>query len=480
VRIHILMVAAVVALAFTGCSSDETIRCSKSADCLQGGIPGTCEPSTAAASAEHWCAFPDLSCAGSQERWGIKSGDGLAGDCVATEVPDAAVADAAVATCTGPSAKCSGNTVERCDATGHPLPDETCLLGCVAATASVEAHCLHVVPSQVPDACDGPAATALFEASGTHGVLDTDDGTICTGGILVQAQGPAICIIRYGTFRIPGRASLKVVGSRALALVVDGDLTVDGTLDGSADLNQAGPGALPTNGHGGGTLAGAGGGGYTTAGGAGGAITSSGAAGGTGGVAINPALPVPLQGGFAGAIPSGICASTRGGGGGGALTLISCKGTLIISGNVDAGGGGGEPGQLGGQFAPCGGAGGGTGGTLVLQGAGIRVTGGVFANGGGGGAGCAGSNTAAGEDGSRSTTAPASGGLQAACTIGGAGGIATMVPAPGADGTGSNPGAGGGGSVGRIEVFVPAGVTPNLVAAQASPFFDAKRTLMAR
>ncbi len=75
-----LLGAAVVvaALAPLGCDS-KTIDCQANTDCIQGGIPGTCLPSTA--SSTMWCAFPDGSCAGGS-RWGVRSGDGLAGSCV--------------------------------------------------------------------------------------------------------------------------------------------------------------------------------------------------------------------------------------------------------------------------------------------------------------------------------------------------------------------------------------------------------------
>jgi hypothetical protein len=84
-----------------GCSSKSTIDCATNADCLQGGIGGMCRPSPA--SAQRWCSFPDPGCPGTGERWGVASGDGLAGECVAgiTDdggAPDGGPPDAAIPT----------------------------------------------------------------------------------------------------------------------------------------------------------------------------------------------------------------------------------------------------------------------------------------------------------------------------------------------------------------------------------------------
>jgi hypothetical protein len=64
----------------TGCGGASTIECTTNADCLQGGVPGMCRPSPS--SSTMWCAFSDPSCTGTEERWGVASGDGLAGECV--------------------------------------------------------------------------------------------------------------------------------------------------------------------------------------------------------------------------------------------------------------------------------------------------------------------------------------------------------------------------------------------------------------
>src|SRR5438045_3358699 len=95
--------------ALVACSGDDSIHCALNADCLQGGIGGTCEASPSSSS--RWCAFPDPGCAVSGQRWGVRSGDGLAGTCVAAEAPpDAGLMDAApdAATCTPNATSCNG------------------------------------------------------------------------------------------------------------------------------------------------------------------------------------------------------------------------------------------------------------------------------------------------------------------------------------------------------------------------------------
>ncbi len=84
-------VASMIALA--GCGGGTNSRpCALSTDCLQGGISGFCLPSPSSTS--KWCAFPDLSCPGTEEKWGVLAGDGLAETCVAPQ--DAGVIDGGV------------------------------------------------------------------------------------------------------------------------------------------------------------------------------------------------------------------------------------------------------------------------------------------------------------------------------------------------------------------------------------------------
>jgi hypothetical protein len=94
-RTRLLFCLASAALA-VGCA-DDAIECSENADCVQGGIPGTCEPSPA--SEHSWCAFTDSSCTATGKRWGARAGDGLAKSCLEGTVgadagPDGSAPDA--------------------------------------------------------------------------------------------------------------------------------------------------------------------------------------------------------------------------------------------------------------------------------------------------------------------------------------------------------------------------------------------------
>ncbi len=73
---------ALAALA-AACASNDPIKCDDSSDCSQAGIGGECLGSPE--SADMWCAFPDSACEGSELRWGILSGDGLARECVGVQ-----------------------------------------------------------------------------------------------------------------------------------------------------------------------------------------------------------------------------------------------------------------------------------------------------------------------------------------------------------------------------------------------------------
>jgi MYXO-CTERM domain-containing protein len=63
------------------------VMCGSMADCLIGGVQGTCVMSPS--SAASWCQVDDNTCTGGK-RWGMSAGDGLAGVCVDAVGPDAA------------------------------------------------------------------------------------------------------------------------------------------------------------------------------------------------------------------------------------------------------------------------------------------------------------------------------------------------------------------------------------------------------
>ena len=79
-----------------------------------------------------------------------------------------------------------------------------------------------------------PATVTDFTVSAT--TIDTNLDVLCTGGVVLQATGPAICVIRARTITI-GPGNVAVTGPRALALVSDQALRVTGTLDASATIS---------------------------------------------------------------------------------------------------------------------------------------------------------------------------------------------------------------------------------------------------
>lgn len=377
------------------------------------------------------------------------------------------------------------NEIHHCGPDGLPAGQDTCQRGCIAAPS---AHCAYLEPRYLPDICDTVAAMPNFTVDHIAS-FDTALDTNCNGGVVNQDGGPAICVVRYDSIDITATGILTVSGVRALALVADIAVTIDGVLDVGAKGLVIGPGGSTVLS---GALAGSdggGGAGFATAGGTGGSATTDGGGGLGGGKATDPSLVTVLIGGTSPNAGLQSANPPRPGGGGGAATLIACRGMVSVSGTIDAGGGGGS-GGAGGLFAGAlfAGTGGGSGGNVVLQGLSIVVTGQVFANGGGGGAGLfmpspgviqAGG---AGTNGTRSTTTAATGGVPPGTAgTGGAGGRQGTAP-----GFGFHPSAatglpgGGGGSVGFFQTYTPSGVTPQLTPLAASPVFSPNKQIKTR
>jgi hypothetical protein len=371
----------------------------------------------------------------------------------------------------GEVASCRDDRALTCNTAGTNYDLVDCPYGCDAGGCkpcnSTECE-KHIIPRYLPSVCDelwpGDPVTISADAS-----IDTTNSLNCSD-VVAQAGGVDICVLRYSTLTIATNKVLTVVGSRAVALVADRDLKVDGILDVSANATTSGPGGgVVKSGACVGMVGGGGGAGYRTTGGSGG---GSAGAGNGGTVAANPPTVVDLRGGT-----NAIATNCLPGGGGGALTLVSCRGTVSVSGLIDAGGGGGE-----GNFkdvlpdAPTRqSGGGGSGGTVVLQGMSIDATGQFYANGGGGGgikfSTCVPSCQFGGRgaDGLRSTGAAAGG---SGTGVGGRGGSGTTTPTNGqAVSAGSEDGSGGGGSAGFFVSYTPNGITPVISPLAASPPF---------
>lgn len=380
-------------------------------------------------------------------------------------------------TCVPEAATCSADrmAVTSCAADGLAVTTESCALGCVGTTPTASTHCGHIAPAYLDTVCDQPATLPSLDITSAT-TLDTNLTTTCTGGIVTQAAGAEICVIRYGTITIG--QSLRVTGSRAVAFVADRDLVVSATVDLSAVGGVSGPGGGRTlSGERVGVGRGGGGAGFKHAGANGGALTMP--SGGIGGVAL---VPTPAATGFLGGPRPASPTVTQqqqnfpgGGGGGGAVLLIACRGTVTVAGGLHANGGGGGGSQdiipVVGMTAVASGGGGGAGGFIAIQGAKVIVTGRLHANGGGGGGGCDTDGCAGlpGQDGQRSTVAARGGSTSSEFGIGTGGfGGTTGVPSPGSAGSGFGAG-GGGGSSGYLQIFTATGITPTNTPIEASP-----------
>src|SRR5262245_22500571 len=142
--------------------------------------------------------------------------------------------------CVPNAASCSttGNALDHCGSDGLPGGQEACALGCVAGTA---AHCAYLEPRYLRDVCDAVATLPDFTVTSLV-TFDTGIDTSCTGGVVHQDAGRDICVVRYGSIRVTPSGTLGVLGSRALALVADSVLRIEGTLDISANGSRSGPG----------------------------------------------------------------------------------------------------------------------------------------------------------------------------------------------------------------------------------------------
>lgn len=375
-------------------------------------------------------------------------------------------------TCVAGTATCSeDNTeLETCGEDGVVAASESCTLGCVAGTESTSAHCGYLEPMFLPDVCDTPAAVPE-RILGTDVTLNTSTDATCDGGIVTQNMGPEICVIRAASIKVS--AQVKVLGARALALVADDAVLMEGTLDVSADGKTGGPGAgESTTGGPPTTHIGGGGAGFKMAGAAGGSTTAGGGA--AGGAPVDPlADPMRLLGGMR-APTCGQSGCLLGGAGGGALTLIACRGSVSVSGTIDAGGGGGEGGRT-----SVGAAGGGSGGYVVLQGVQIDVVGKVYANGGAGGGGCGAQICFGnpGQDGQPSLT-QAAGGTDPDGLGGGKGGDGGTGLSPKVGGASSTSPGGGGGAAGRLQTFTPGAAAS--ISGATSPAFEQPGTIATR
>ncbi len=346
--------------------------------------------------------------------------------------------------------------------------------------------------------CDIPTPDTGWTIDGQHLLLDTTAQTLeeVPAGtemnlkahtVVTQATGPDILIVSVDSFTMTNDAILDVRGSRALAIVSFGDITIDNNswLNANADHARPGPGGeaatsitpdtVCNTGRGGAGIlqtwpssgtttagSGAGGGAYGSAGGRGAKVL--GASGGdhpVSGGAVNGNQEItPLRGGCPGG--SGGNNTPSGGAGGGAIQLVAADTiTVGASGAISASGGGGQ----GTDASNAGGGGAGSGGAILLEaGTLIDIDNVVFAQGGAAGQGTYGGATHYGDDGENGYPLPwspdaAQGGANSNSYggHGGNGATQTVAAEDGFVGTNQNGAGGGGGGagVGRIHFRAP-------------------------
>jgi hypothetical protein len=479
---NVLFVILFAACSETNAPDSCKVVCSADTDCPSGqacGELGLCTAGEACACTAN--AF--LGCVEGSARRCNATANGIADEACGYGCSEDAMA---CNVCEPSTISCSadGTALEHCSADGQSKVVEACALGCVAGGSAVTApHCGYLESDTLPNVCSTPASAEQTGVYAQQITLDTTVDALCDA-IVPQTGGPEICVIHVPSLSIT--SALTVKGSRAIAFVADGDISVQGTLDASANGLAGGPGAVGISGAAVSGAYGGGGAGFRTAGSNGGSTNAQGG-GGLGGLMFDISSSTLLLGGSHPAAPTGFNSQyvSRGGGGGGGVMLLSCRGTVTVNGRIDLTGGGGQAGRdinttSVGVTNICAGAGGGSGGNLVLAGAKVVVSGAtISANGGGGGGGCSGDNCVgnAGQDGSM-TTASAAGGLgYNDGGRGGSGGAASMPEAGGASTV--SPG-GGGGATGYLQVFLPVSGKLTKDSSVLSPDFQPARRIEIR
>ena len=306
------------------------------------------------------------------------------------------------------------------------------------------------------------------------GILELEPSCATTAGtcgvpvpvvLTAQHDGSAVLVIAADHVSIPANASLFLEPGPPVVILAYGGADIAGTIFANAVDQNGDPQAMWASGCPStmstipGAGGGGGGGGFGEPGAGSGGAGPGGMLGGPAGEPFGASLQ-PLVGGC----PGGDTPTTTGGHGGGVLELSS-RGDIVVSGVLNAPGGGGRSTQNAGSnengTGPYGGGGGGAGGGILLDGATVTIEDGadVCANGGGGGAGGFGQAGDSDECGSR--LAP-TGGAPGVNLTGGAGGNGAIAAAAATDGDNNgNGGGGGGGATGRIVLMgrTGAGVT---------------------
>ncbi|HEY5944756.1 MAG TPA: hypothetical protein VIV40_04665, partial [Kofleriaceae bacterium] len=220
-----------------------TIACLTDSDC-----PGnlTCSPARTCTAGED-CTMPSsctpdefIACVNGAARTCNAAGDGTV---------DAACGDPG---CNADAQRCNAcvpdelscttdmTQLQQCQPDGSAVtPIESCVSGCLAATASFSAHCAYIAPEWMANICDDKATVDLFMPNAAAS-YDTNLDTNCTGGVFTQPTGRPICIVRAKAITIG--VALTITGTRPIAFVADDMLTVSGNIDVSANHSASGAG----------------------------------------------------------------------------------------------------------------------------------------------------------------------------------------------------------------------------------------------
>ena len=416
--------------------------------------------------------------------------------------------------CTAADDTCSGDMLKICKSDGTGFDMTPCAVGCATTPTP---HCTRLYPSG-PVTADDLAASGLsaITISGGDALLNTDTGAISgvvtragntvntrrevISGIAFHQTTDGYGVFSFASLTVAGGGTVKLIGSRAAALVSAANLVVHGTIearpmDASGALCPAelvaGPGGarggiksmlvccpMPISGENGGGPGGGGGAARNaimgSPGGGGGAGHA--AAGGKAGGSCSQNQPVD-NGGVAGvSYTTGLLGGSGGGGGGvgdgggggGAVRLVAAVVITIGDGTAVAGVNAGACGGKGGG----GGGGGGSGGTIVLEAPFVQLSakGTLAANGGGGGASSSGA-AVDGQPGQLNATGALAGGSFPGSAPGGNGGAGNTLAGT-ASLTQSCSGTiavGGGGAAGRVEIRSSAGSANVNAQAVISP-----------
>jgi hypothetical protein len=361
-----------------------------------------------------------------------------------------------------------------CSPQGTIVREIACALGC---SPDVE-KCVDIDPSNfladqldmARDRTDVPSIE--FVGNGT---IDTDSGAVTNNGQAVDVptvNGDNARVFLLKSLVLDQNAFVRVSGHFALVLLVDGDVTIRGTIDVSADADVPGPGSYlaclgrPTDLVDNVSNGGGGGGGWTA--GADGGRAGDGQPGAAGGAAALPEDGQPLRRGCDGGLGGELGAGglSVAGAGGGAIQISSRGRIRLIGGAIDAGGGGARVYQLETGATSISGGGGGAGGTILLEAPEVSLES-VFVvlNVYGGGGSAAGLGLGEGSDGL--VPSGGRGGVAPGVAGGGRGGTEASPPDPGQNaGSSAADGGGGGGAVGIVRINTASGtaaIQPGLV-----------------